>query len=362
MNIPFSTMKHMHSAIRTEMLDKVAEIYDRGWFIQGEETLYFEKEYADYISTNFCVGVGNGLDALRLALLALDIGEGDEVIVPSNTFIATVLAVSYTGAKPVLVEPDLATYTINPQKIEEKITKRTKAIIAVHLYGQSCDMDAINKIAKERGLFVVEDCAQSHGACYKGCKTGSLSDVGCFSFYPGKNLGALGDAGAITTNNEDLANRIRALGNYGSLEKYHHIYQGINSRLDEIQAGFLRIKLRHLDEYIAERQKIAQQYIDGLHNDKIILPTIGKNNTHVWHIFAIRCKNRDDLQKYLGKHGIATNIHYPIAISDQLAYKEEFSSDFPIARTIASEELSIPLYNGMSDDEIDYIVDVLNNY
>jgi len=362
MKIPFSTMKYMHEEIRSEMLKKFEKVYDKGWYISGEEVANFEKEYAEFIGAKYCVGVGNGLDALRLALLALNIGEKDEVIVPSNTYIATALAVSYTGAKPVLVDPSIDTYNLSSKGIEEAITDKTKAILVVQLYGQSADMDEIVAIAKKHNLYLIEDCAQSHNSMYKGKKTGTFGDIGCFSFYPGKNLGALGDAGAIVTNNEELAIKVRALSNYGSIKKYHHIYKGINSRLDEVQAGFLRIKLRHLDEYTKARQDIATKYLKEIKNEKIILPKIGKDRTHVWHIFAIRCKTRDDLQKYLEENGIGTVIHYPISIAKQKAYRDDKLNDLEIAKTIADQELSLPLYYGMTEKEINYVIDIINKY
>lgn len=362
MKIPFSTMKYIHEEIRTEILNKFEKVYDKGWYISGEEVESFEKEYAEFIGSKYCIGVGNGLDALRLALLALNIGNGDEVIVPSNTYIATALAVSYTGARPVLVDPSIDTYNLSSKGIEEVITDKTKAILVVQLYGQSADMDEIVTIAKKHNLYLIEDCAQSHGSLYKSKKTGTFGDIGCFSFYPGKNLGALGDAGAIVTNNEDLAIKIRALSNYGSVKKYHHIYKGINSRLDEVQAGFLRIKLKHLDEYTKARQEIAKKYLNGIKNEKIILPKVGKNRTHVWHIFAIRCKTRDDLQKYLEENGIGTVIHYPISIAKQKAYRDDKLNDLEIAKTISNQELSLPLYYGMTDEEINYVIDIINKY
>ena len=295
-------------------------------------------------------------------MIALGIGDGDEVIVPSNTYIATALAVSYTGAKPVLVDPDENTYNLSKKGLEEAITKKTKAIVAVHLYGQSCQMDDIVKIAKKHKLFLIEDCAQSHNAKYKGQMTGTFGDVGCFSFYPGKNLGALGDAGAIVTNSKDLADKVRAIANYGSNKKYHHIYKGVNSRLDEFQAGFLRIKLKHLKKYTSEREKIAKRYLTEIKNDKIKLPVVAKDCTHVWHVFAIRCKTRDDLQKYLSEKGIYTIIHYPISIAKQIAYKKDKLNDLPIAEVIADEELSLPLYIGMPKEEIDYVIETINKY
>ena len=362
MKVPFATMQVMHKEIRKKMLDKLTEIYDKGWYIGGEECAKFEEEYAKYVGTKYCIGTGNGLDALRLALLALDVGEGDEVIVPSNTYIATALAVSYTGARPVLVDPDIETYNLSEKGVEEAITKKTKAIIIVNLYGQSGDMDEIIKIAKKHKLYVVEDCAQSHNSLYKGKKTGTFGDVGCFSFYPGKNLGALGDAGAVVTDSKKIADKVRAIANYGSLEKYKHIYKGINSRLDEMQAGLLRIKLKELDKYTKERQRLANMYLEKITNPKIVLPKVGKDRTHVWHVFAIRCKTRDDLQEYLKKHDIGTIIHYPISIAKQRAYKDDKLNDLPIARKIAKEELSLPMYYGMTDEEINYVIDVINKY
>ena len=362
MKVVFSTMKYIHNEIRDEMIKKFTKVYDKGWYILGEEVEKFEQEYAKYIGTKYCIGVGNGLDALQIALLSLDIGTGDEVIVPSNTYIATVLAVSNVGAKPVLVDPNIETYNLSSQGIEESITKKTKAIIAVHLYGQSADMNEINKIAKKHNLYVIEDCAQSHNSKYKNKKTGTLGDIGCFSFYPGKNLGALGDGGAIVTNNKKIKEKAKAISNYGSKEKYHHNYKGVNSRLDELQAGFLRIKLKKLDKYTKERQRIAKEYLTRINNKKIILPTIGKDRTHVWHIFAIRCKDRDKLQKYLEKKGIQTMIHYPIPIAKQKAYSKDNLNNTKIANQISKEELSLPLYYGMTKEEIDYVIDTINKY
>lgn len=362
MKIPFSTFKFLHDDLKSEIIQKFYDIYESGWFIQGNEVKSFENNFAKYIGCKYCVGVGNGLDAITLALLALGVGKDDEVIVPSNTFIATILAVSQVGAKPILVDPDINTYNISYKNIEKNITKKTKAIIAVHLYGQSADMDEILKVCKDNNLFLIEDCAQAHGALYKGKKVGSFGDISCFSFYPGKNLGALGDGGAVLTNIKEYEEKIRALANYGSDKKYHHIYKGINSRLDEIQAGFLNVKLKHIDEMINERCRIAYRYLNGIKNSKIILPDVGDNRNHVWHIFAIRTKNRDQFQKYLKDNGIDTMIHYPISIAKQEAYKNDNINDLKNAEIIANEELSLPLYYGMSDDEIDYIIEIINKY
>ncbi len=362
MKVPFSTFAPMHSEIREEMLQKFAQVYDRGWFIQGSECEAFEKEFAAWNGVRYCVGVATGLDAIYLALKAMDIGAGDEVIVPSNTFIATALAVSYTGAKVVLVDPDEVTYNLCGKGLEEAYTPRCKAIIPVHLYGQAAEMDEILAFAKEKGLYVLEDCAQSHGATYKGKKVGTFGDVGCFSFYPGKNLGALGDGGAIISNNEELANKIRCLGNYGSTKKYHHTYLGTNSRLDEVQAALLRIKLTHLDAYNKARNAVADKYIAGIKNPKIRLPKIGCDRTHVWHVFAVMCDDREALKAHLEERGIGTVCHYPIAIADQKCYQKEQLAHLPLAEYIAASELSLPMYYGMTDEEVQYVIDAVNAF
>lgn len=364
MKIPFVSFETMHNEIEDEILNKFKEVYKKNWFIQGEEVKRFEEEFADFCNSKYCIGCGNGLDALYLILRGFDIGEGDEVIVPSNTYIATALAVSYTGAKPIFVEPDLLTYNINSKFIEEAITNKTKAIIAVHLYGQPADMDEINSIAKRHNLKVIEDSAQSHGALYNGKKVGSLGDASGFSFYPGKNLGALGDAGAIVTNNKELADKIRAIGNYGSDRKYHHIYKGTNSRLDEVQAAFLRIKLKNLNKWNEERRKIAQKYIEGISNSKIIKPVEVDYVKHVWHLFVVRTEKRDELEKYLNNNGIGTTIHYPIPMHLQKAYKE-FNIEqgsLPIAEKISNEVISLPLWYGLSNEEIQFIIQKINNW
>ena len=309
--------------------------------------------------------MGNGLDALYLILRAMEIGPGDEVIIPSNTFIATALAVSYAGASPVFVEPVIDTYNIDVSKIEEKISFRTKAIIAVHLQGRAADMDAVNSIAQKYNLKVIEDAAQAHGAKYKGKKVGSLSDAAGFSFYPGKNLGALGDGGCVTTNNEELAKKVRALGNYGSDYKYHHVYRGTNSRLDEMQAAFLRVKLRYLDKWNEERRKIASRYLSMINNPLIKLPLESTEEyEHIYHVFAIRCNQRDELERYLQEKRIGTVKHYPIPIHRQKAYDNLNiqEGELPIAEEISNTILSIPMYYGMSSDEINYVVEMLNSF
>ena len=364
MKIPFVTFKPLEAELDKELRAAFERVYTRSWYIEGVEDEAFEKAFAKYCDSSYCVGVGNGLDALFLALKALGIKEGDEVIVPSNTYIATALAVTYVGATPVFVEPDIRTFNIDPTKIEAAITKNTKAIMPVHLYGQPCDMDPIMAIAKKYGLFVVEDCAQAHGATYKGKVIGSFGDVAGFSFYPGKNLGALGDAGATVTNDEELAKKVRALGNYGSDYKYHHIYKGNNSRLDELQAAFLAAKLPHLNRMNEERRRIAQKYIDGIKNEEVILPYIPEYANPVWHIFGIRCKRRDELEKFLNDAGIGTNKHYPIPMHLQECYKDlGFKErDFPIAEEISATELSIPMYYGMTDEEVQYVIDKINEF
>lgn len=364
MTIPFVTFKPLEKELDTDLRAAFERVYTRSWYIEGEEDKAFEKAFASYCGTKYAVGCGNGLDSLMLSMKALGIHKGDEVIVPSNTFIATALAVTYTGATPVFVEPDIRTYDIDPGKIEEKITDKTKAVVAVHLYGQPCDMDPIVKICKDRGLYLIEDCAQAHGATYKGQRIGSFGDVAGFSFYPGKNLGALGDAGAATTNNKDIAHKIRALGNYGSDYKYHHIYKGNNSRLDEMQAAFLAAKLLSLDKVNENRRATAKKYLEGIKNEEVVLPYVNPDTEPVWHIFAIRSKRRDELKDYLSSKGIGTNEHYPIPMHEQKCYKSlGFKhGDFPIAEKISATELSIPMYYGMTDDEAQYVIDSINEF
>lgn len=364
MKIPFVTFKPLEAELDKEIRDAFDRVYTRSWYIEGVEDEKFEKVFAEYCNSKYCVGVGNGLDALFLALKALNVKDGDEVIVPSNTYIATALAVTYVGATPVFVEPDIRTFNIDPAKIEKAITEKTKAIMPVHLYGQACDMEPIMKIAKKYNLLVVEDCAQAHGATYKGKVVGSFGDVAGFSFYPGKNLGALGDAGAIVTNNEELAKKVRALGNYGSDYKYHHVYQGNNSRLDELQAAFLAAKLPLLERVNDNRRSIADKYLAGINNPKVILPFVPDYAVPVWHIFGIRCKRRTELENFLNDAGIGTNKHYPIPMHLQDCYKDLGfkEGDFPIAEEISSSELSIPMYYGMTDDEVQYVIDKVNEF
>lgn len=364
MKVPFVTFKPMEREFDSELRNAFDRVYARSWYIEGVEDENFEKAFAEYCGSRYCVGVGNGLDALFLALKALGVGRGDEVIVPSNTYIATALAVTYVGATPVFVEPDIRTFNIDPTKIEAAITSKTKAIMPVHLYGQACDMDSIMEIAKKYNLFVVEDCAQAHGATYKGKVVGSFGDAAGFSFYPGKNLGALGDAGATITNTVELAKKIRALGNYGSDYKYHHVMQGNNSRLDELQAAFLAAKLPHLESMNAERRRIAEKYLIGIKNPNVILPYVPDYAVPVWHIFGIRCNRRDELESFLYAAEIGTNKHYPIPMHLQECYKNLGlkKGDFPIAEEISSTELSIPMYYGMKEEEIQYVIKKINEF
>lgn len=364
MKVPFVTFKPLEKELDKDLRDAFERVYNRSWYIEGVEDEAFEKAFAEFCDSKYCVGVGNGLDSLFLALKAMGIKEGDEVIVPSNTYIATALAVTYTGATPIFVEPDIRTFNIDPTKIEAAITDKTKAVMPVHLYGQACDMDPIMEVAKKYNLYVVEDCAQAHGAKYKGKVIGSFGDAAGFSFYPGKNLGALGDAGATVTNSEELAKKVRALGNYGSDYKYHHIYQGNNSRLDELQAAFLAAKLPHLNNVNVERRKIAQKYLDGINNPEIVLPFVPEYAEPVWHIFGVRCDRRDELEKFLNDADISTNKHYPIPMHLQGCYADLGfkKGDYPIAEKISKTELSIPMYYGMTDEEVQYVIDRMNEF
>lgn len=360
--IPFLDLRKINMQHFNEYEKTFDQVLNSGWYILGKEAESFEKEFAEYCGVKHCIGVGNGLDALHLILRAYGIGEGDEVIVPSNTYIATWLAVSYAGAKPIPVEPDIRTYNIDPKLIEAKITDKTKAIIAVHLYGQPADMDAVNTIAKKHNIKVIEDSAQAHGALYKGRKTGSLGDVSGFSFYPGKNLGALGDAGAVTTNDDKLAKRIRILRNYGSEKKYYNEVKGFNSRLDEMQAAFLRVKLRHLDEDNNKRKEIAKNYLENIANKNIVLPYVSEWADPVWHLFVIRSTKRDDLQKYLSKNNIQTMIHYPIPPHKQKAYSNMNNLSFPISEQIHEEVLSLPISQVLKKEEVKIIIKIINGF
>lgn len=364
MKIPFVTFRPMERELEDDLRAGFERVFTKSQYISGTENEKFEREFAKYCVVRYCVGCGNGLDALMLALRALGIGEGDEVLVPSNTYIATALAVTYVGAKPIFVEPDIRTFNIDCTRIEEKITDRTKAMIPVHLYGQPCDMQPIMDIAVRCHLKVVEDCAQAHGAVYHERAVGAFGDVAGFSFYPGKNLGALGDAGAIVTDHEEIAAKVRALGNYGSDYKYHHIYRGNNSRLDELQAAFLLAKLPLLDRMNEERRRIAGRYLSEIHHPEIILPYVLPGTIPVWHIFGIRCARRDALEKYLSEAGIGTSKHYPVPIHLQECYRDLgiTQGELPIAEEISRTELSLPMYYGMTEQEVSYVIEKINSF
>jgi len=365
MKVPFVSFEPMHNELREELDTAYRRVMDSSYFIQGKECRLFEEEFAAYCGAKYCIGVANGLDALYLILRAMEIGAGDEVIVPSNTFIATALAVSYAGATPVFVEPEIETYNIDVKKIEASITEKTKAIIAVHLQGRAADMDEVTRIAKKHQLKVIEDAAQAHGTMYKGKRVGTLSDAAGFSFYPGKNLGALGDGGCVVTNNKELADKVRALGNYGSDYKYHHIYQGSNSRLDELQAAFLRVKLPHLDKWNVDRKRIAKRYLTEIHNPSVILPLdVNDEYDHIYHVFVVRCKERDRLEAYLSETGITTVKHYPVPIHLQGAYENLGlkKGDLPIAEEISDTVLSLPMYYGMTEEQIEHVISAVNTW
>ena len=360
--IPFATFAPLQAEIKDDIMATFTEAYEQAQYVHGPDTPKFEENFAKYCGVKYCVGCGNGLEAIELILRAYGIGEGDEVIVCSHTFIASALAISKTGATAVLVEPEMDYYLIDPAKIEEKITDRTKAIIAVQLYGQSCQMDEINTIAKKHNLKVIEDAAQAHGATYKGKRVGSLADAAAFSFYPGKNLGALGDAGGVVTNNKEVADKVREIANYGSVQKYHHNIKGTNSRLDEIQAKFLDVKLKTLDKANADRQKTAEEYLARIKNPAVILPKVAPENSHVWHLFVVRTKDRDGFQKYLADNGIETVVHYPIPIHKQKAYQELNNLSLPNAEELGDTVISLPMYYGMTKDDIDYVINIVNAY
>lgn len=359
--IPFLDLQAIYRASKPDIDAALLRVAESGWYLLGKELSDFELAYAAYCDVKHCAGVANGLDALRLALLALGVGPGDEVIVPSNTYIATWLAVSQCGARPVPVEPIEATYNLDPSRIEAAITPRTKVILPVHLYGQPADMDAIREIAIRHGLTVLDDCAQAHAAVYKGRKVGSLADISAWSFYPGKNLGALGDGGAVTTDDSTLDEKVRMLRNYGSRVKYVNEVQGFNSRLDDIQAAVLAAKLRYLDTASAQRRSIAQRYLDGLDGLPLTLPYVPEWVDPAWHLFVVRHEARDTLQTRLAEHGIGTLIHYPIPPHLQAAYVElgYAQGDFPIAERMNAEVLSLPLWPGMTDTQVARVIEVV---
>lgn len=363
MTVPFLDLKAINHQYRQELIEAATRVIDSGWYIRGQEVENFEKEFATYCGTQHCIGVANGLDALILVLRAWkELGklkEGDEVIVPANTYIASILAITENRLTPVLVEPDINTYNIDPTLIEQAITPKTKAILAVHLYGQLADMPAILDIAQRNNLLVLEDAAQAHGASLNGRKAGNWGDAAGFSFYPGKNLGALGDAGAVTTNDEEFAQTIRAISNYGSHKKYENLYQGVNSRLDEMQAALLRIKLQYLDREIERRREIAKTYITGIKNSSIVLPMQNQKN-HVWHLFVIRSQQREALQIFLTQQGIQTLIHYPIAPHKQAAFQNWSKQSYPITEAIHEKILSLPMSPVMTDEQVQTVITATN--
>lgn len=365
MTIPFLNFSPMHSAIEDEMHEAFSRVYNSNWFVLGKEVEQFESAYSTFNQVKHTIGLSNGLDALHLALRALGIGPGDEVIIPSNTYIATALAVSYVGAKPVFVEPRIITYNINPELIESSITKYTKAIIPVHLYGQACEMDAILQIAKRYNLYIIEDNAQAQGATYNGKNTGSWGIANGTSFYPGKNLGALGDAGAVTTNDPVISRIVMKLRNYGSEKKYYNEVMGYNMRLDELQAAFLRVKLKKLADWTKKRREIASWYNKELQGiGDLVLPEIADKATHVFHLYVVRTNNRDALQQHLTNHGIGTLIHYPIPPHLQKAYQHlgYKKGDFPISEAIAGTTLSLPLWPGMKSIDIEYVTEKIKQF
>ena len=363
MKIDLAILGRQFELHQAEYEQAALKVLRSGWYILGREVKEFEKEFANYLGAKFCIGVNSGLDALTLSVRALGIGKGDEVIVPANTYIATVLAITSNGATPIFVEPD-EFYNLDAEKIESAVTEKTKAVMVVHLYGQSARMDKICAVAEKYNLKLIEDCAQSHGAKFNGKMTGTFGNAGCFSFYPTKNLGGFGDGGAIITDDEQLAKNLKMIRNYGSEIKYHNKLEGVNSRLDEMQAALLRVKLSHLDELNAERKNIAAKFLDGIKNSRLILPKLRAGSEHVYHQFVIRTENRDEFKKYLEENGIKTVIHYPIPphlaeCYERLGYKR---GDFPITEKYADEVLSLPMFNGMTDEEINFVIEVCNEY
>lgn len=364
--INFLNLQHINSLYKEELKDACSRVIDSGWYVRGKECELFEQEFAKFCGTKYAIGVANGLDALILIIRAYKelnvFRDGDEIVVPSNTYIASILAISANNLVPILVEPNIDDYLIDADEIEKHITKKTVAIMPVHLYGQTCQMDLINSIANKYDLKVLEDSAQSHGAFFSEKKSGNLGDSSAFSFYPGKNLGALGDAGAVTTNDKEVFETIKALANYGSQEKYKNLFKGINSRLDEIQAAMLRVKLKYIERDIQIRRDIAEYYLSNIKNEKIILPKTRRTEDHVWHLFVIRTESRDKLQNYLLEHGIQTVIHYPIPPHKQEAYNELSKQKLPISEKIHSEVISLPIGQHVSKKDVEKIVTCVNNY
>ncbi len=366
MQVPFLDIKRYNQKYQDEIKEAVLRVANSGWYILGEECQKFEKEFAEYCGSSYCIGVGNGLDAIRLIFTAYRqlgmINEGDEVIVPANTYIASMLAISESELIPVLVEPDINTYNIDVAKVEEKITSKTKAILTVHLYGLVSDMDSLKQIARKHNLLLVDDAAQAHGSIYNGEKVGALCDATAFSFYPTKNLGALGDGGAVTTNDKLLADAIRSIANYGTKEKYVLQYKGINSRLDEMQAAILSVKLKYMDRDINDKREIALRYLREVSNKNFTLPSFRIMEEHSFHLFVIRTDRRNELKDYLTENGIQTQIHYPIPPHKQEAYKEWNSFHLPVTETVHTTVLSLPLFVGITEEEVGYVIKTLNNW
>lgn len=364
--IKFLDLKTINAKYRDELVTACARVIDSGYYINGNEVSEFEQSFAAYCGTEYCIGLGNGLDALSLSLRTWQelgaLKEGDEVIVPANTYIASILAITENRLQPVLVEPDFNTYNLDTAKVTAAITNKTRAILAVHLYGRIADMPVINKIAEQHNLLVLEDSAQAHGAAIAGRKVGNWGHASGFSFYPGKNLGALGDAGAVTTNDAEFAKTLRAIGNYGSYEKYQHVYQGLNSRLDEMQAAILRVKLQYLDLEIQRRRDIAKQYAHHINNPAVVLPLMPEPVQHVWHLYVVFCERRMELQQHLEKEGVASLIHYPIPPHRQQAYEQFATMDLPITERIHQNVLSLPMSPVLSDAEVGRIIEVVNNF
>lgn len=367
MNVPFLDVSAIYKELKSELDPVIESVIAKGHFISGEEVGHFEAAFARFCGVKHCVGVANGLDALRLLLFAYKIGPQDEVIVPANTYIATVLAINQVGATPILVEPDERTYNLDPEKIEKNITRRTKAVLAVDLYGQAANMRAIKKICIKHNLILIEDAAQAQGASHYQKKAGDLGDSAGFSFYPGKNLGAFGDAGAITTNDSKVAEYVRMLGNYGSKLKYYNIIKGYNSRLDTLQAAILLVKLKHLDRWNSKRRKLAAYYLSRLNpnkNAKFILPYVLAENLPIWHVFAVRTKKREQFMKFLGDKGVGTLIHYPLPVYKQKAYAElkSIQKRFPITSQISDEVVSLPMGPHVTAEQADYVVETVNYF
>ena len=365
MKVPFVSFEAVNKQVKSEILEAFELFFDNAWYILGDKVKQFESNYAAFNQVRYCIGVSNGLDALHIALRTLNISTGDEVIIPSNTYIATALAVSYVGATPVFVDPNINTYNIDVSKIEAAITPRTKAIMPVHLYGQACEMGSIMSIAEKYNLYVIEDNAQAQGASFKNKLTGSFGNINGTSFYPGKNLGALGDAGAVTTNDAALAQKSAVLRNYGSQKKYYNEVIGYNMRLDECQAAFLSVKLKYLDEWTTQRQQIAEQYNSALKDvGDLVLPQVAKDATHVYHLYVVRTKQRNALQEHLNNNGIGTLIHYPIPPHLQEAYSTLGfkKGDFPIAEEIADTCLSLPMWPGMNTAEIQIVTAAIKQF